>query len=399
MNWRKHTGLIIGAFVVLALIGIGFIPRPILVDAARVKHDVLKVVVEEEGKTRVIDRFVISAPVAGYMRRIELNVGDEISKGQQLVNLEPLRSSVLDPRSRAEAEARVAASKSALLATEKNARAADADAKYASSEYARLKPLRKSGTVSQEKFQQAQANARRTQANLESAGFSVEVARFELEAAQAAVRYSAASVTEGVPETVSIKAPVQGRVLKIHHESEGVLNAGEPLIELGDPSSLEVEVDILSRDAVRIKPGMKVVFEHWGGDMPIEGVVRTIEPVGFTKVSALGVEEQRVLAIIDLTSSKETWGRLGDGYRVEASFILWEDNNVLQIPSSALFRFKEGWAVFTIEDGEAQLRQVEIGHHGGLVVEVVSGLSDGEVVVTHPGDSIEEGSRVRLRKG
>ena len=397
MVWRKHIGLIIGIFVVILLIGIGFIPRPVMVDSAEVKIGNLKVSVEEEGRTRVIDRFVISAPVAGFMRRTELNVGDEIKKDQQIIYLEPLRSSVLDPRSRAEANARVAAAKAGLLAAEKNARAADADSNYASTEHARLKRLYESRTISLERYQQAQTNARRTKATLESAEFSVEVARFELEEADAAVRYSAAREAGETLETVSIKAPVQGRVLKIHHESEGVVNAGESLLEIGDPLSLEVEVDVLSKDAVRIKPGMKVIFERWGGDEPIEGVVRTIEPVGFTKISALGVEEQRVLVIADMTSPVETWGKLGDGYRVEASFILWEGNGVLQIPSSALFRYAEGWAVFIIQDGMAELRQVEIGNRSGLAAEILSGLVEGENVITHPGDNVEDGSRVRLR--
>ena len=397
MVWRKHIGLIIGIFVVILLIGIGFIPRPVMVDTAEVKLGTLKVSVEEEGRTRVIDRFVISAPVAGFMRRTELNVGDEIKKDQQIIYLEPLRSSVLDPRSRAEANARVAAAKAGLLAAEKNARAADADSNYASTEHTRLKRLYESRTISLERYQQAQTNARRTKATLESAEFSVEVARFELEEADAAVRYSAAREAGETLETVSIKAPVQGRVLKIHHESEGVVNAGESLLEIGDPLSLEVEVDVLSKDAVRIKPGMKVIFERWGGDEPIEGVVRTIEPVGFTKISALGVEEQRVLVIADITSPVETWGKLGDGYRVEASFILWEGNGVLQIPSSALFRYAEGWAVFIIQDGMAELRQVEIGNRSGLAAEILSGLVEGENVITHPGDNVEDGSRVRLR--
>lgn len=397
MVLQKHIGLITGACVVVVLIGIGFIPRPILVDAELSKRAGLRVTVEEEGKTRVIDRFVISAPVSGFMRRIELNVGDELQKDQELVYLEPLRSSVLDSRSRAEAEARVAAARAALLAAEKNARAADADAKYAETEHQRLKRLYESRTISLEKYQQGQANARRTKATLESSEFSVEVASFEFEAAQAAVRYSAAKEAGEELETVSIRAPVQGNVLKIHHESEGVVNAGEALLEVGDPLSLEVEVDVLSRDAVKISSGMKVMLERWGGAQVIEGVVRTIEPVGFTKVSALGVEEQRVLVIVDLTSPVETWGRLGDGYRVEASFVLWEGNEVLQVPSSALFRYADKWALFVVQDDTAELREVEVGMRSSLAIEILSGLSEDELVVTHPGDNIEDGSRVRRR--
>ena len=397
MMWRKHIGMIVGGIVVLTLIGIGFIPRPVVVDTAIAMRGHMQVMIEEEGRTRVIDRFVISAPIAGFMRRIELNVGDEISKDQMVVHLEPLHSSALDPRSRAEAEARVSAAKAALLAAEKRVRAADADTRYAAEEHERLKKLFQSKIVSLEKYQLAQTAARRTQANLESAEFAVEVAKHELKAAEAAVRFSADSSKGVAPETVSISAPVKGRLLKIHHESEGVVNAGQALLEIGDTLSLEVEVDILSRDAVRIKPGMKVIFDHWGGEELIQGAVRTIEPVGFTKISALGVEEQRVLVISDLTSPVEQWQRLGDGYRVEAGFILWEGDNILQVPSSALFRHEDGWALFVIEDDEARLRVVEVGHRGGLVAEIASGLKAGEMVITHPGDNIADGIRVRQR--
>jgi HlyD family secretion protein len=395
--WRKHMGMIIGILLVITLIGIGFIPRPVMVDAAPVKRDSLKVTIEEEGRTRVIDRFVISAPITGFMRRMQLNVGDEISKGQVIVYLEPLRSSVLDPRSRAEAEARVAAARAALLAAKKHVRATDADAKYAAEELTRLKKLYESKTISLEKYLLSQTAARRTQANFESAEFAVEVARHQLKAAEAAVQYSTDSAKGEAPETVEISAPVKGRVLKLHHESEGVVNTGEALLEIGDPLSLEVEVDILSRDAVRIKPGMKILFEHWGGDAVIHGVVRTIEPVGFTKISALGVEEQRVLVIADLTSPAEYWQRLGDGYRVEASFILWQEDGVLQVPSSSLFRYEDGWALFIVDDNKARIRSVTVGHRGGLAAQILSGVSEGETVITHPADNIEDGRRVRQR--
>lgn len=397
MIWHKHMGMIVGIVVVLSLIVIGFIPRPAVVDTAIASRDRLRVIIEEEGRTRVIDRFVISAPISGFMRRIALNVGDEISRDQVVASLEPLRSSVLDPRSRAEAEARVSAAKAALLAAEKRVRAAEADAKYAAEEHARLKKLYQSKTVSLERYQLSQTAARRTQANLESAEFAFEVTKHELKAAEAAVQYSADSAKGDAPETISISAPVKGRLLKIHHESEGVVNAGEALLEIGDPLSLEVAVDILSRDAVRIQPGMKVLFDQWGGEQAIEGVVRTIEPVGFTKVSALGVEEQRVLVICDLTSPVEQWQRLGDGYRVEAGFILWQGDDVLQVPSSALFRHAEGWALFVVADGEALIRQVTVGHRGGLAAQILSGVQQGETVITHPADNIVDGSRVRAR--
>ncbi len=397
MQFKNHLGLIVAASCVVAIIVIGFIPRPALVDIANAKRGSLQVTIEEEGKTRVIDRYVLSAPVDGYARRLDLNIGDAVNKEQQILSLEPLRSSVLDPRSRAEAEARLAAATATLSSAERNVNAAEADAEFAASELDRLRRLYESRTISLDRFQQGEANARRTKANLESARFNAEVAQFEKKAARAALDYSAASATNDTPETVSITAPVSGSVLKIHHESEGVVKKGEPLLEIGDPLSLEVEVDVLSRDAVQISPGTQVRFERWGGESHLQGVVRTIEPVGFTKISALGVEEQRVLVIVDIISPREEWQRLGDGYRMETVFILWEGEDVLQIPSSVLFRHDGQWAVFAINDERAVLREVTIGQRSGTSAEIVTGLEDGEPVINHPGSNVEDGIRVRSR--
>jgi HlyD family secretion protein len=197
---------------------------------------------------------------------------------------------------------------------------------------------------------------------------------------------------------VAVRAPTAGRVLKRFRESEGVVNAGESLVEMGSPRTLEVEVEALSSDAVRLTPGTRVLFERWGGDYPLEGIVRTVEPFGFTTISALGVEEQRVLVIVDFTSPREQWERLGDGYRVEAVFILWEGEQVLQVPSSALFRFGDGWAVFAIAEGKAARRGVEVGHRSGLTAEIVSGLNEGQRVITHPSNDIEDGTEVTIRQ-
>ncbi|HBH60712.1 MAG TPA: efflux transporter periplasmic adaptor subunit, partial [Nitrospiraceae bacterium] len=234
-------------------------------------------------------------------------------------------------------------------------------------------------------------------AALHSSEFAIEVARHEKEAALTALKYSAAHETEHVTEKVLIRAPVSGRILKILHESEGVVREGEALIEIGDPRALEVQVDVLSADAVQLKPGTPVLFDRWGGNTSLQGRVRSIEPAGFTKISALGVEEQRVLVISDIVSPPEEWTQLGDGYRVEASFILWEDDDVLQIPSSALFRTGKSWAVFVIKNKKAQLRTVQTGYRNGLSTNIVSGLSEGEIVISHPDNSIKDGSNVRPR--
>jgi len=392
---RKHLGLVSGIIIVAVLIVIGFKPRPILVDVIIASKAPLAVTITEEGRTRVIDHYVLSAPVDGFARRINLFVGDLVEKDQTIVSMESMRPNVLDPRARAEAEARVAATKAALNASEREVRAAEADAAFAEEEQYRLKRLLDSGVISISQYGQAEATARRTRARLESASFAVEIARFETIAAEAALKYSAAQLAGEEPEIVQVHAPVNGRVFRIHHRSEGVLARGEPLIDIGDPRSLEIVVEVLSRDAVRINPETRVLLTRWGGDETLDGVVRTIEPVGFTKVSALGVEEQRVYIIVDITSPYEIWQRLGDGYRVETAFILWEEDDVLQLPSSALFRRGQDWSVYVVNNERAELRTVEPGQRSGMFTQILSGLTEGEEVINHPGDNLEPGKRIR----
>lgn len=397
MTWRRWI-------VVFALLGIvafavayGFRASPVLVEAGRVTRGPLQATVEEEGMTRVADRFVVSSPVAGIARRIDLDVGDPVAKGTPLVVLEPLQASVLDPRSRAEAQARVAAAEAALSAAGENARDAAAHDGYAATKLARTRGLFETGFATRDAFDQAETEARRAQAARRSAEFAVEVARYNLEAARTALRYSAAEGAGSRSGSFPVRAPVAGRVLAVPHKSEGVVSPGQPLIEIGDPAALEVEVEVLSADAVRLRPGMRVLFDRWGGNVPLEGSVRVIEPAGFTKVSALGVEEQRVHVIADIASTAEGRERLGDGYRLEARFILWEGEDVLRVPAGALFRHGDGWAAFAIEKGTARLRPVRIGRRGSLTAEVLSGFSEGDTVVVHPGDSVREGVRVRPR--
>ncbi|HTP42587.1 MAG TPA: efflux RND transporter periplasmic adaptor subunit [Nitrospiria bacterium] len=397
MNRRTWIGTIGLGVVLVGAILYAFLPGPVPVEVSGVSSGPLQVTVEEDGKTRVIDRFVVSAPVAGYAQRVELDVGDPVTRGQPLVVVEPLRSQVLDPRSRAEAESRVSAAMASLNAAQENERAAATEAEHAAADLERLKPLFESGYASKELFDKAESEARRTAATHRSAQFAVEVARHELEAARTALRYSGAGRSETLPEQVMIRAPVDGRVLKIQHKSEGVVAAGESLIEVGNPRSLEVETDVLSADAVRIKPGARVLFDRWGGGAPLEGRVRMIEPVGFTKISALGVEEQRVWVISDFVSAPEQWERLGDGYRVEARFIIWESDHVLQVPTSALFRHGDGWVVFVLDGHRARRRPVDVGHRSGLSTEILGGLKAGERVITHPSDAIDDGVRVRVR--
>ncbi|MBI2779533.1 MAG: HlyD family efflux transporter periplasmic adaptor subunit [Gammaproteobacteria bacterium] len=394
VQWRRRIVLALIAVLVAWGLFQGFRPQPVEVDLGTASRAPLRVTIEQEGRTRVIDRYTITAPVDGYARRVQFDVGDAVEHGATLVALEPLRAEVLDERRRAEAKARIAAAETSVSAAEQRANAVASNASLAQKELERMRALRPAGHVSAEVEDRAASEAERSTAELRSAQFTVATARHELEAARTALKYAASGSSA---EPVAVRAPVAGQVLKIPRKSEGTVAAGQPLIEIGDPHALEVEVDVLSADAVRIRPGTRVIFERWGGEGTLEGVVRVTEPAGFTKVSALGVEEQRVWIIVTFTSPREQWQRLGDGYRVEASFILWESSDILQIPASALFRDGSGWAAFAVEQGKAAKRRVEIGQRNGLSAQVVSGINAGEQVIVHPDDRVREGVRVVAR--
>ena len=394
---RKHPAIAVTTLLITALLAWGFWPQAVMVEAVAAKRAPLAVTIEEEGRTRIIDRYIVSAPVDGVACRVQLEVGDPVEQGQILLGITPLESQVLDPRSRAQARARVSAAEAALRAAREQAQAANAAQEFAAAELERLRPLAAEGLVSREAFDRAETEAKTSAAAKRSAHFNVEVASYDLEAARTTLEYSAASAS-GVPaERVPVRAPINGRILKVHHECEGAVRTGQPLLEVGDPTALEIEVDVLSADAVKIKPGMQVLFDRWGGEQPLQGRVRNIEPVGFTKISALGVEEQRVLVISDFTSPAEQWQRLGDGYRVEAQFILWQQADVLQVPASSLFRHQQGWAVFVIDGNRANRREIELGQRNGLTAQIVAGLEAGEMVINHPSDAVEDGIRVEQR--
>ena len=394
---RQHPAIAVTTVVVIALLAWGFWPQPVLVEAVAAMRAPLAVSIEEEGRTRVIDRYIVSAPVDGVACRVQLEVGDPVKKGQVLLGITPLESQVLDPRSRAQAKARVSAAGSALRAAQEEAQAATAAQEYAATELERLRPLIEEGLIAREAFNRVETEAKTSAAAKRSADFNVDVAGYDLEAARTTLQYSAATAS-GIPaERVPVRAPIDGRILKVQHECEGVVRTGEPLLEVGDPTALEIEVDVLSADAVKIKPGMQVLFDRWGGEQPLQGRVRNVEPVGFTKISALGVEEQRVLVISDFTSHGEQWQRLGDGYRVEAHFILWQEDDVLQVPASSLFRYKQGWAVFVIDGNRASRREIKVGQRNGLNAQILAGVATGEMVINHPSDAVEDGRSVKQR--
>jgi HlyD family secretion protein len=397
MNLRGKIGILAVAIGVAGGLAYGFMPRAVPVDVAEVARAPLAVTVEEEGRTRVRERFLIAAPVTGVARRSVLKAGDRVAAGQVVAVIDPTRAVALDPRTRAQARAQAQAAQAALAVAEAQARATQAAAQLAQQERSRAESLRQSNFVSEQALDSARTTETRARAAEAAAEHAVRVARFDLDTARAALLSSERLQAGGVADAVSVRAPIAARVLKVLQESEGPVAAGQPLLEIGDSASLEIEVEVLSTHAVKIMPGSKVVLDRWGGAQAVEGRVRVVEPSGFTKISALGVEEQRVRVIVDFSSPHEAWARLGDGYRVEARFVLWEGTDVLQLPTSALFRQGEGWAAFVIDGGRAQLKPVEIGQRAGLATEVLSGLAAGEKLVAHPDELIRDGVRVKVR--
>jgi len=396
MPWRRRIVLILLLLLAGLAILWAFLPAPVPVETAKASRGPLRVTVEQEGKARLRDRYVVSAPVAGYARRVDLDVGDPVKRGQVLAEIEPMRTEGLDPRARAAAQARVSAAEAALRASEERVREAAAADEYASARLERARRLTDAELMPKDTLEQASSEARRASAVTRSAEAAADAARHELEGAKAALTRAGASDDRHAGR-VTVRSPATGKVVAVRHESEGVVPAGTPLLEVGDPGRLEVEVDVLSADAVRILPGTPVRFERWGGDVPLEGKVRRVEPVGFTKVSALGVEEQRVLVLVDITSPRGAWKGVGDGYRLEASFILWEEKGVLQVPSGALFRTGDRFSVYVVEKGRAKARAVEIGRRNGLAAQLLTGAAEGETVILHPGDTVRDGIKVRPR--
>jgi len=386
-----------GAALLTALLVMAFWPKPVAVDLERAKRGPLQVTIDEEGETRVRQRFVVSAPVAGRVERIELEPGNTVVRGQTVVaRFSPADPAPLDARSRAEAEAGVKAAEAAIGQARAERERAAASDRLAQSELARTRALVEKQVAPRQTLESAESQARTAGEALRAADFAVAGAEYELAVARA--RLLSGSVAAGEARApIVLLAPIDGVVLKRLRESEAIIPPGEPLLELGDPRQLEIVAEFLSTDAVRIRPGYPVRIERWGGEGELRGRVRRIEPSGFMKVSALGVEEQRVNVIIDFADPYETWKRLGDGYRVEVRVVAWQSDSVLKIPTSSLFRRGDRWAVFTAENGRARLRQVEIGQRNGTEAEVLAGLSEGEVVVIHPSDTLQDAARVTAR--
>lgn len=386
----RHAAI---AAVVLLLLAVALWPSSAPVDAAAAERGAVQEAVEAEGRTRVRERYVIAAPAAAAARRIALEPGDRVEAGQTVVVLDAGSAAPLDGRTRSALEAWVGGARASLAAAREDAASAAAAAEQAEAEARRLRALARDSLVAEQAAERAETERERAAREAASVRHRQTTAEQQMRAAEAMlVRGGRNGAIE-----FELTAPVDGVLLRRHFESARPVQAGEPLVEIGDPAQLEVEVDVLSADAVRLREGMRVELLRWGGGPALPGRVRRIEPGGFTKVSALGVEEQRVWTIVELAGDPDAWQRLGEGYRVNARFVLDEREDALRVPASAVFRHGEGHAAFRIDGRRARLAPVQAGLQGGGWVEVLDGLGEGDRVVVHPDRALEDGARVRER--
>lgn len=393
--WRKIAVYLAGA-ALAAFIITGLLPKPVEVDTATVTRGPLTVSVLEEGKTRIRNRYVVSPPVAGLLQRVPVRAGDPVEAGKTLLAvIQAAPSSFLDPRAKAQADAAVRSAEAARLQRNEQVQSATSELELARKELVRADQLRKKGAIAVQEFDTASNRVQMLDNQLGSARFALKVAEFELEQAKAALLQASSDPAEA-GQTIEIRAPVSGYVLNVFEESARTVTPGLPIMEVGDPRDLEAEIELLSSDAVNVQPGAEVSIEQWGGGEPLRGRVVLVEPGAFLKVSALGVEEQRVKVRVDFSDLPE--GRLGDRYRVEARIITWTGQDVLQVPTGALFRRGNEWMTFVVEGGKARLTRVDIGHTNGIYAEIKSGLDEGQQVILHPPDVVGDEASIVPRK-
>ncbi len=390
----------LGALAAVLLVVYAMRPVRVSVDVAEVGRGMLRVVVEEEGKTRIREVFKVSAPVAGKVLRAPLEVGDKVVQGETVVAvIEPEAPSFLDARTRRTLEAQVAASEAALLLADAHIRQARSALQFAQGEEQRAQRLVESQNIPEQLLERAVLDRETREAELSGAQAERELRAQELNAARVRLLGPEARWEDAEDCCIRVPAPVSGNVLRIWVESAQVVLAGESLLEIGDPRDLEVAVELLSADAVRVQEGALAFVEGWGGAYPLRTRLERIEPAAFTKVSALGIEEQRVNTVLKIIDPPQRWQALGHEYRVYARIVVWEGQDVLQVPLGALFRGESGWAVFQVEGGRAHLRRVEIGQRNARAAQILSGLEEGDTVLLHPSDQIEDGVRIVAHPG
>ncbi|NBB93965.1 MAG: efflux RND transporter periplasmic adaptor subunit [Gammaproteobacteria bacterium] len=396
MKTSRKILLAVLALLLLATLVWALRPAPVEVEVEPARRGPLVETVEDEGRTHLRNTYVVSAPIGGYLHRVALEPGDAVAAGDTVFELEPPPAPALDARTRGQARETLAAARARLEAARAERANREADLALAQSELRRLGELHERSLVAESDMERAESAVARAESALAAARASVEAAGFEVENARAVLEIAEGERSGDSGRLLSVSAPVGGVVLSRDRCCEGVIQSGTPVLEIGRLDELEVRVDLLSMDAVRVASGTRVIIEGWGGDQPLKGRVRRVEPAGFTRVSALGVEEQRVPVLVEIISPREQWPALGAGYRVEATFIVWQGEDVLQVPGSALFRVDDRWHVFVVSDSRAALRAVSPGRRSGLRVQILEGLEAGENVVTHPGDRLADGARVSL---
>lgn len=397
MNWLKWILTI--AFVALGAgaIIVVLLPKPVAVETATVASGRFEQVVEDDGRTRVRERYTVSSPVAGHILRIDLEAGDAVTENMALATILPNPPSMLDVRAYQELEQRLGAAEARRLRASAALRRAQSVLQQARADLDRTSGLVKSGVSPVVQLERDELNARVAARDLEAAQFEDHAAEHEVDLARAALADPSPSAGKSGTEPMVIPSPIAGKVLRVIRESEGGVDIGSPLIEIGDPADLEIVTDILSTDAVSVARGAAVRIRDWGGDKPLDGRVQRVEPSAFTKVSALGVEEQRVNTIIDIVSPPKEWPGLGDGFRVDVEIVTFATDEALKVPSGALFRGSDGWQVYVVKGGRASLRSVELARQSGREAMLVSGLSPGDQVILYPSDAVRDGVKVGPR--
>lgn len=385
--WSRLVGIVIVALLVAGAAW-ALWPRPLAVETAAIGRGALTIAVEEDGTSRIREVFRVSAPVAGRLARVTLHVGDRVAAGDTVASILPSGPGLLDARSRRMAEAAVEAAQAAVSLAEANLAQAEAQRNFSAAELERTKALAERSLVSTQVEQRVQLEAATARGNVAAAQAALVMSRQELASAQAALIEGEAS--NGDSCCTDVRSPADGRVLEVLTESEQIVQPGTPLMDIGDPAELEVVVEVLSSDAVRIAEGAEATIERWGGE-PLRALVDRIDPVAVTRVSALGIEEQRTRIVLALLDAPEARERLGHGFRVVARIVVWHEEDLVTVPMGALFRRGDDWAVYVVEDGTARLRTVDLGQRNDVAAEVIGGLEIGDRVIVHPSDTIEDG--------